>query len=253
MKRYLIVNADDFGLTEGVTRGILAAHHEGIVSSTTLMVNMPYAEQAFALAKENPSLGVGLHFVLTAGHPLAEGVDSLTDSEGRFLKLSDLQRQAQPEHLERELRAQLDAFLQSGLVPTHFDSHHHACGYLPAAEAVMLELAAELGVPVRHAAPQRAQLQAKGVRGTHHFLHGFYGEGQIGVEQLLATLEGLEPGVTELMCHPGYVDHHLMRMSSYNLQRLTELLTLTDPQVQAALAALEIELVNYGTEAVPLV
>ena len=82
----LIVNADDFGLTEGNTIAHVLAHEDGILTSTTLMVNMPFAPLAVSLAKKHPKLGIGIHLVLTMGRPLLEGPKSFTDENGNFRK-----------------------------------------------------------------------------------------------------------------------------------------------------------------------
>lgn len=80
----LIVNADDFGMTEGNTLATIICHESGILTSTTLMVNMPYAREAARLALKHPDLGVGIHLVLTIGRPLIEGAKSFTDENGNF-------------------------------------------------------------------------------------------------------------------------------------------------------------------------
>jgi chitin disaccharide deacetylase len=130
MKR-LIVNADDFGYTPGVTRGILRAHKNGIVTSTTVMINMPYAEESLRMAREQaPDLGVGLHLNLTAGTPLSAPnlVPDLVDKNGEFLsretllpKLSSID----PGQLACEIQAQAQRFVElMGKPPDHLDSHH---------------------------------------------------------------------------------------------------------------------------------
>lgn len=230
MKR-LVVNADDFGLCSGANLGILQAHRAGIVTSATLMVGMPGAAEAFDIARNTPTLGVGIHITLTAGRPLAEGVDSLCDPEGVFLKLPQLREQARPDHIEAEIRAQVDAFLATGLRPTHLDSHHHAHMQLPAAEATVEALSLELSIPMRRPGP--------------HFLSTFYGKAAITVERLLTILAALPEGTSELMCHPAYLDPYLLHNSSYARERVIELATLTDPWVQQAVADHGIELVNY--------
>lgn len=245
MTRRLIVNADDFGLSSGVNLGILAAHKEGIVTSTTLMVNMPGARDAFELAQATPTLGVGIHFTLDAGKPVADCVDSLVGPDGQFMKLLALKESARPDHLEREMYAQFEAFLASGLVPTHVDSHHHVCGHLPAAEEVMLAIAAEYRVPARHFGFQRERFQRHGVETADHFAPYFYGKESITVDHLLQIILGLEPGVTELMCHPAYLDHHVLKGSSYAAERVAELATLTDPHVKEMLQAIGVRLISY--------
>ena len=103
------MNADDFGLCGDVTRGILDAHRNGQVSSTTLMVNTPGTEEAVEAAAEHPDLGIGLHFNLTEGRPLTT-VPSLVDADGQFLLRGELlrrtfRRRIDPDDVTRELDA----------------------------------------------------------------------------------------------------------------------------------------------------
>lgn len=232
--RRLIVNADDFGLSQGASLGILRAHEEGIVTSATLMVNMPGAPEAFRIAKKTPTLGVGIHINLTGGRPLSDQVPSLTGQDGRFLKLPALGERASRDDLEREIGTQVEAFLAEGLTPTHLDSHHHVHRRVPAVEAIVALLSAKLGVPVR------------GTGGAPDFIHNFYGREQITVDRLLELLSGLRPGSTsEIMCHPAYLDPDILQGSSYALERVHELATLTAPAVRAAVEAHKITLVSY--------
>ena len=126
----LIVNADDFGLTRAVTDAIIDCHNNGIVTSTTLMSNMPFAEYAASKAKAFPKLSVGLHLNLTEGKPLVEPdkVDNLVDSGGNFWSGSKQLRNLQlskrvEEQIYRELEAQLLRALDLGMNVSHFDSH----------------------------------------------------------------------------------------------------------------------------------
>ncbi|HAQ23778.1 MAG TPA: hypothetical protein DCR10_09530 [Acidimicrobiaceae bacterium] len=127
--RRIIVNADDFGLCNDVTQGILDAHLNEQVSSTTLMVNMQATEQAVEIAHSHPRLGVGLHFNLTEGRPLTS-VPSLVDESGQFLLRGELLRRClrraiDPGDIRREFEAQLTRIHEHGIVPTHIDSHQH--------------------------------------------------------------------------------------------------------------------------------
>lgn len=228
--RQLIVNADDLGLCSGVNQGILQAHREGIVTSATLMLNMEAAEEAIELARANPSLAVGLHLTLTAGRPLASEVASLIGPDGRFLRMEALAASARADELEREVRAQVAAFLATGLPLSHIDSHHHVHMQLPQLGPIVARVAAELSVPVRG--------------GVGHFVSRFYGEA-ITPEALAAILHDLPEGLSELMCHPGRIDPCLARLSSYVEQRTTELATLTSPRVRAILEAEQIGLTTY--------
>lgn len=233
MKR-LIVNADDFGLCEGANLGILRAHHTGIVTSATVMLNMPGAVSALEAARLTPTLGVGVHLTLTGGRPLCPDVPTLTGPDGRFLRMPALKASAAAADLERELRAQVAAFLASGLRPTHLDSHHHVHLEMPAVGEIALRLANELGVPVR--------AMNEATRFTHHF----YGRDAIGCDTLIALLDSIAEGETlEIMCHPAYLDPELLAGSSYAVERVRELATLTAPEVRAALEARQITLINY--------
>lgn len=244
--RRLIVNADDFGLSRGVNSGIVKAHRDGIVRSATVMVNQPAAVEAFALARDHPGLGVGIHFVLTGGRPVADRVESLTGPDGSFLRLPELTERAEPEHIRRELQAQLDRFLTSGLRPTHFDSHHHVCGLLPAAGEVLLDLAAALGVPIRPLGPEQSEAaMARGVATPDLFDYGFYGPEAVTVAALLERLAALRPGTTELMTHPAFIDDGLRQRSTYVEPRALELATLTDARILALVREAGIELISY--------
>jgi hopanoid biosynthesis associated protein HpnK len=132
--RRLIVNADDFGWSEAVTSGILRAHREGVLTSTTLMANLPGAAAALDRARrEAPKLGIGVHLNLTEGEPLAprDQVAPLLDGEGRLrpspvvlfrtLRGSEAALAA----AEKELEAQIIRARDYGLAPTHLDSHKH--------------------------------------------------------------------------------------------------------------------------------
>ncbi|MDR6997654.1 putative glycoside hydrolase/deacetylase ChbG (UPF0249 family) [Neobacillus niacini] len=115
-----IVNADDFGYSRAVNYGILDSHLLGIVNSTTMMMNMPGVEHAVEIAKRFPSLGVGIHLVLTCGKPLVGDVSTLVGNQGNFKSLSSIDfDKLSLQELEREWTEQI------GLEPTHMDSHHH--------------------------------------------------------------------------------------------------------------------------------
>lgn len=230
MKR-LIVNADDLGLSEGANLGILRAHHTGIVTSATVMMNMPGAVAALDLAQATPTLGVGIHLTLTGGRPLLPDVPGLAGPDGRFRRD---QTAAPRDELERELRAQVAAFLACGLKPTHLDSHHHVHLQVPAVAAIVLGLAAELHVPVR------------AMGGAPRFIGSFYGHDAITAAALISILDGLaEDETAEMMCHPAYLDPELLAGSNYAAERVHELAALTSPEVWEAVDARRIDLISY--------
>ena len=128
----LIINADDFGWSRGISDGILLAHREGIITSTTLMVNQPASQYALELASQAPKLGVGIHLRLCDGFPVLapSQVRSLVDQEGKFYSISETRRRlwrgrVSGEEIEAEFRAQIRWMKDRGRVPTHADSHHY--------------------------------------------------------------------------------------------------------------------------------
>jgi len=216
MASVLVVNADDFGLTDGVNAGIIRACREGIVTSASLMVQAPRAAAAAALAKECPDLSLGLHY----DEPAHTHIDD-------------------PTTLTTDLEHQLELFAALvGRPPTHLDSHHHV--HLEGRRAsAFAELGRRLGVPVRGCSPIR-------------YIGGFYGQWEWGVtdlshlsvDYLLRLLrEEVVEGCSEIACHPAASLEGLE--SSYRDERPFELQTLTQPRVRTALVELGIELRSF--------
>ncbi len=248
----LIVNADDFGYTERVSAGIVRAHRDGIVSATTLMTNAPHTDGAAKLARATPSLDVGVHLVVTFDRPTSDvaRLRTLVDSHGRFFGPKELlERDIDREEALLEYRAQYRKARQLlGRAPSHLDSHHWVHDH-PALEWAIGELARETGAAARvHSDEQRDRLRARGVRTPDHFTREFQYEGKVDVDPLLSLLEQLatRSGVTELMCHPGETDPGMSKRSGYARERPTELATLTDPRVRAALKDLRITLATFA-------
>jgi predicted glycoside hydrolase/deacetylase ChbG (UPF0249 family) len=247
----LIVNADDFGYTPGVTRGIVRARREGIVTATTMMATAPDTKGAADAARRMPDLDIGVHLVVTYGAPLTapERIPSLV-TDGRFPRVTDLLRSGTPNAEEAliEYRAQYRRVRELiGREPSHLDTHHWVHD-LPALEDAVLALARETGAAARtHDGRQRARFRDAGVRTPDHFVREFQHPGAIHVEALLDLLERVaeQGGVAELMCHPAEPDPVLLESSSYSRERGVELETLTHPQIRAAIQRLGIELVDY--------
>lgn len=209
--KVLVVNGDDFGLSAGVSRGILDAHRRGILTSTSLMVWREAAEEAARLARRAPELGVGLHLELEEGM----GGDPCAAVDAQLRRFEGLM----------------------GRPPTHLDSHHDVHGD-PRVLPHLLERARGLAIPLRGHSGVRCLTRFYGQWGGSTHLE------QVGVESLAEMLRGdVEPGVTELVCHPGYADATLC--SSYAEPRDREVQTLCDPRIRAALDAEGIELASF--------
>lgn len=246
--RRLIVNADDFGLTAGVSRGILAAHRGGIVTSATVLVNLPVHEELDAEAADS-GLGLGLHFNLTWGAPLSPTgtVSSLVDGAGLFSRdLAALGERARPDEVRREAEAQIEAFrVRFGRLPTHLDSHHHAHRLSRVLDSVV-DVVAAAGLPLRSQdAGIREALRRRAVATPDHFIGGDGADPYWTAERLLHDLASLPLGLTELMCHPGHFDETLA-YSRYGRQREVELAALCHAEARATLDRLDIELGHFA-------
>ena len=245
MTRRLIVNADDFGLTRGVSAGILAARRHGIVISTTVLVTSDIDTNQLAEARD-AGLGIGLHVNLTLGRPLT-GARSLVDPAGRFVRdARHAAARAEAKDVEREVAAQIDRFLALlRRLPTHLDTHHHVGLHAPVT-GVVIAAAQRLGVPVRSEnAVARARVRSAGLRTPDHFF-GQSGPGPYwSLARTLAALRQLPPGLSEFMTHPGWFDDGLA-FSRYGRQRETEMVGLGTPAARAAASALGITLCHFG-------
>jgi chitin disaccharide deacetylase len=269
----LIVNADDYGHTEGVSRGIREAHLGGIVTSTTAMMNMPGVEKALQQSgRDCPRLGVGVHLVLTTGKPLlaASEVAALVNTGGDFLGEEGLVSQIASIDLDQvrlEWTAQVEKFVAiTGRPPDHLDSHHHAHYFSPGLCRVFLELAQKYHCAVRfptqavgldilgdfspddareYDAQNRELMHNYAIPSPEHFFKAFYDD-TCTLDFLLDALAALPEGATEMMCHPGYADAELFAGSSYAIQRQRELALLTHEKVRETINARQIEMITFG-------
>ncbi len=249
-ERRLIVNADDFGRSPGINAGIVECHLEGIVTSTTLMVNLPWTGDAVHRLTGCPRLGVGLHLNYCYGYPVAprHAVSSLVDSQGAFMTDTEwLARHADAADIVTETNAQLARFRDLlGRAPTHMDSHKYLHSALRFRHAV-IGVALGAGVALRAVTDDdRHAIVEAGVKTSDRFEGRFHGLDGDGVSQgiLSQALSDAPIGVTELMCHPGYVDEHL-NDSSYAADRRREMAALRDQRTFALLGGLDIRLTTF--------
>lgn len=221
MDRHVIFNADDFGASTGINRGIIECHTRGVLTSTSLMVTGRAVREAVDLSGQHPKLAVGLHF------------DVWGEDEREF----DIGDRAA---VRDEFRRQLDEFHRlTGRMPTHVDSHRHAHRQ-PGLMPVFAELVAPLGVPLRD-------------DGRIRFVGGFYAQWEwlvtelqyVSVPFLLTMLsEEVGPGWTEISCHPGYrsADFH----SVYLAEREAEVATLTDSRIKQFIETCGLRLTSFA-------
>ena len=260
--RKLVVNADDFGFTRDVNRGIVEAHRNGILTSTTLMATGAAFDDAVCLARENPALDIGVHLVLVGEPPFPITIAQLM----RAMLLGRIR-------IYEELRAQVRRILDAGLEPTHLDTHKHTHLLPPVLDAVG-RLSEEYKIPwvrrpfdfpltpatrpgigwakrtTSHALgvvrSRFARVLARhGCRSTDHFA-GFQITGRYNAAELAQLIRALPEGSTEFMCHPGICGDELRgARTRLKESRERELRALTSPEVRAALAESGVELVSY--------
>jgi predicted glycoside hydrolase/deacetylase ChbG (UPF0249 family) len=279
-KRVIIFNADDFGLTARVNAGIIKAHDCGLLRSASLMVSTPGFEDAVELARHHPGLDLGIHLALTGVRPvlpLAE-VQPLLGAGDRFPPLRALlpklfRRQVDGDAVRRELRAQMERALATGLAFSHLDGHHHVHLFEPVA-TVVGELAREFGIPfvrrVRHTGPlwgsppwsaaKRLLLQGSDQRAASAFLptrglDAFRGAPfPTDLDAWRRMIHGLPEGTTEFMCHPGYADPSVAEFDPLIEEREVELSWLCDPAVREMLGEAGVRLASFadllGTHAI---
>ena len=240
--RRLFINADDFGLTEGVTAGIAEAMAAGVVGGTTAMVCVPGAVERIVRHGRRFAGRVGLHLQLTGGTPCLPGaaVPSLVGSDGRFPRKKVAVADVDPDQVAREWRAQLARFRETGLVPSHLDTHHHI-HKRPEVFGVFLELARELDLPARALSDaMRLAMDEAGVAHADVCVTRFFGEDLTVarflslVDTAFAALGG--QGTVEIMCHPGRSDDVLAAISTYAAGREDELRVFCLPQLPQLLA-----------------
>lgn len=269
MKR-LIVNADDLGAGAETDRGILKAFREGVVTSASLLANGPSFSSAAKTARLE-ALPVGVHLNLSEGVPLTGPLCGLTDRAGRFPGKYRLRQllagtPPDPEHLLRELTAQVERVFEAGLRPDHVDTHQHFFLF-PSATPVVMEVARRFGIGAlrlpfpaepdgdsfpplsqdiclyRRLAPAARVSLHRGQFACPDALYGMATLNRLNEDRLLQTLEIIPPGTWELMVHPGYPDP---QNPFSGPERQLELEALVSSRVRHAIDALRIQLITFG-------
>jgi hopanoid biosynthesis associated protein HpnK len=279
--RRLIVNGDDFGLSPQVNAGIIHAHRHGILTNTSLMVTAPAWQDAVALAKDTPSLGVGLHLTLVQGRAALSPhlLPDITHLGGHFSNNPTLaglryffSRRA-GEQVRAECRAQIEKFLATGLTLAQVDGHLNIHMH-PVVLNVLLDLAKEYGIKAmrltredlrtslaldgRHGLRKRwesviftflSQAAERKLRACEiifpNALFGLHQSGDLNERYFLGLLSKLQEGVTELYCHPSFLPCREVQRWTPTYRRDVELATLISPAVRAAVVDQGVTLISY--------
>jgi len=244
----LIISADDFGLTEGVTRGIAESIRNGVVTRTSAMM---CTEGSKWIKEFMPGIEgqIGLHLQLTDGRPLlpAAQVPSLVDETGKFPASWRLLGRMNEVEIRQEWEAQMEALLALGIRPTHLDTHHNTHRFRSVFK-VYCEMAQKYNLPTRPlSANMSERLRANGLACADFCMEEWEGE-QVTVDSFISHAMGAcrklskQEAIIEVMCHPGYVDDNLRSRSHYLTAREKELSILCDAQLPDMLNNYEFEL-----------
>ncbi len=280
MNRQIIINADDFGLCEGVNEAIVRAHTSGVLTSATIMANMPAAEDAVRAVRQLLDLGVGVHLNLTDGRPISKeaGLEYLVDGDGRFacspakLSLLSIFRHKIRNAIRAEFSAQIQWVIDNRLRPTHLDSHKHIHCF-PAIYPIVCELANRFGIgairftfePKKVSAmpwplpSEGGRKRASGVRimarinrmQNPHFLKtgallGIAHTGKIDVNFFRAVSLYSPAAIAEVMTHPGLPEGLDVSRTRLVQQRKVELEALCSERTKQYFKDAGIKLVHYG-------
>ncbi|MBN2407396.1 MAG: ChbG/HpnK family deacetylase [Elusimicrobia bacterium] len=280
MKR-VIINGDDFGLTEGVNRGIIEAHREGILTSATILANGVAFGGAVRLAGENAGLGIGIHLNISCGKPVlpAEDLPCLTRGTGKFMRNKCMlfymlmTGMIDTAEIEREFRAQAEKLISSGIRPGHIDTHHNVHA-VPAVLDIVMRLSKEYGISgirslsnpscagrpagagcfIGHpiirflARREKEALRAGGISFPDR-IFGMWEYGRMTGDRLNNIFASLPDGTSEIVCHPGYTGSADAGEYEDRLfyAREAELGALREPSLRDRIRALEIDLAGYGS------
>lgn len=243
----LIINADDFGYSTGINYGIIHSYQRGILSSTTMLANMPGFEEGVKLVEENPDLGIGIHLALTCGSPLRDDVPSLVENNGELHNLSFYEKdfEIDLDELYREWKEQIEKIINSGIEPTHIDSHHHVNAIEPITE-VFVRLANEYKLPVRNNFTVPDEIKTTKRFNTTFDLISMVKELWKPMELRNIIQECKTFGTVEAMCHPGYVDNVLLNNSSLRDSRAVTVSELQRSDYAKILEENEVQLGTYA-------
>lgn len=254
----VIFSADDFGLSDSVNEAVERAHRDGALTSASLMVAGPAAEDAVRRARTMPSLRVGLHLVVIEGPAVLppRDIPDLVDAEGQFpsdqlrLGLNYFFRPRVRRQLAAEIRAQFAAFAATGLTLDHADAHKHMHLH-PTVGRLMIDIGRDFGLPAiripneppavleacgtrvgwgdrvlyRWTALLRRQARAAGL-GTNDYCFGLAWSGHITTDRVQRLLRVLPDGVSEIYFHPATTKDATLRRLMPDYEHEAELAAL---------------------------
>ncbi|HBH3650845.1 chitin disaccharide deacetylase [Clostridioides difficile] len=224
----IIINADDFGYCEAVNYGIISAHNNGIVRSTSMMANMPGVEHGVGLLKENKTLNCGVHMTLSCGRPLLSNLKTIVDKEGFFIRriTDEIIEKMDCDEIYRELCAQIDRVKGLGIDISHLDSHHHI-HTLVSLKPVIEKIVTKYNLPIRGGFEYNLEYSK-----VVPLIDSFYKE-NVSEEYFIKNIdEIMKYDVVDIMSHPAFLDDYILNSTSYAIDRTKEHKILTSKKVK---------------------
>jgi chitin disaccharide deacetylase len=276
----LIVNGDDFGLTEGMNNGILRSFLSGILTSTSIMANGNAFKNAVQIARNNQNLDVGIHLTLVGGTPVLDDskIPSLLKKQGRFYDdykdfvKAYITGKFSLDEIKKEFKAQIEKVLDSGIKLSHIDSHQHIHCF-PKVMDITIELSEKFNIPYirfpkEHIAPYMladvekisrffellvinsiCSLIKNRIPKSSEYFAGFFTGGRLNKSNLMKVIKNLpKEGTCELMCHPGLFDGKENPYSYWKYDFEGEVAALTDDDVKELILQKGIILTSFCRE-----
>jgi len=283
-EKTIIVNADGFGFTPGVNRGIIETIEKGIVRSTSALANMPAIEEITDLQERFPGISIGIHFNLSVGRPVSplKDVRSLVDENGEFFREKFAPRllagRIRFSEIVKELDNQVERLVDLGITLTHFDGHQNKHLY-PQFFLAALRVARKWGIRfmrshnrylfIKGRRPQKILLyyashlqrllthsvaklltryaHLKEIKTPDRLITPGYVDRskKSSLETWLGIIESLPDGINEIYCHPGYPDDLLAEYATYVEEREIEVEVLTSPELKKAIADCGVKLISF--------
>ncbi|MDE3717817.1 chitin disaccharide deacetylase [Clostridioides difficile] len=224
----IIINADDFGYCEAVNYGIISAHNNGIVRSTSMMANMPGVEHGVGLLKENKTLNCGVHMTLSCGRPLLSNLKTIVDKDGFFIRriTDEIIEKMDCDEIYRELCAQIDRVKGLGIDISHLDSHHHI-HTLVSLKPVIEKIVTKYNLPIRGGFEYNLEYSK-----VVPLIDSFYKE-NVSEEYFIKNIdEIMKYDVVDIMSHSAFLDDYILNSTSYAIDRTKEHKILTSKKVK---------------------
>ena len=265
--KYLIVTADDLGLAESINEGIAKACREGIVNSISVIPTGEAFEDALKTIKDLQLKEIGAHLSLTETRPILNSSKFFKNHNQFFFDIA--LKKVNLREVYRELKAQLELLSNSGAKITHINSHEHV-HIIPEILDIFIALAKEFNIPairyLRNDRPTKPlaindiykkailsyfsgktkdMFKNSGLLCTDSFL-GLLDAGKLKENLLVEMINGLKDGVTELVCHPGFLSPEVLEGYRWHKACEEELFALTDSRIKTAIKNNEIRLITYG-------